>query len=85
MLMKKSHTVLSIIFLPCVYDNALHLFFFSLQEQITQIKSDLLSVVNKEVQTLKETISKLEEENLELKLENEKLRNLVEFRNSTST
>ena len=60
-------------------------FFFSLQEQITQIKSDLLSVVNKEVQTLKETISKLEEENLELKLENEKLRNLVEFRNSTST
>lgn len=58
---------------------------FSLQEQITQIKSDLLSVVNKEVQTLKETISKLEEENLELRLENEKLRNLVEFRNSTST
>lgn len=62
-----------------------YIFSFSLQEQITQIKSDLLSVVNKEVQTLKETISKLEEENLELRLENEKLRNLVEFRNSTST
>lgn len=57
----------------------------SAMEQITQIKSDLLSVVNKEVQTLKETISKLTEENLELKLENEKLRNLVEFKNSTST
>lgn len=52
-------------------------------EQITQIKSDLLSVVNKEVQTLKETISKLTEENLELRLENEKLRTLVqESRNS---
>lgn len=62
-----------------------YIFSFSLQEQITQIKSDLLSVVNKEVQTLKETISKLEEENLELRLENEKLRNLVDFRNSTST
>ena len=49
----------------------------SLQEQITQIKSDLLSVVNKEVQTLKETISKLTEENQELKQENEKLRNMV--------
>lgn len=70
--------------MSCKYDNGLH-FSFSLQEQITQIKSDLLSVVNKEVQTLKETISKLEEENLELKLENEKLRNLVEFRNSSST
>ena len=62
-----------------------YIFSFSLQEQITQIKSDLLRVVNKEVQTLKETISKLEEENLELRLENEKLRNLVDFRNSTST
>lgn len=57
----------------------------SLQEQITQIKSDLLTVVNKEVQTLKETIAKLTEENHELKLENEKLRNLVEFKGSTST
>lgn len=52
-------------------------------EQITQIKSDLLSVVNKEVQTLKETISKLTEENQELKLENEKLRTLMESKNST--
>ncbi|XP_068734943.1 uncharacterized protein [Montipora capricornis] len=52
-------------------------------EQITQIKSDLLSVVNKEVQTLKETISKLTEENLELRLENEKLRTLVERKSST--
>jgi len=52
-------------------------------EQITQIKSDLLNVVNKEVQTLKETISKLTEENLELKLENEKLRTLVERKGST--
>lgn len=55
----------------------------SLQEQITQIKSDLLSVVNKEVQTLKETISKLTEENQELKQENEKLRTLVESKHST--
>lgn len=57
---------------------------FTWQEQITQIKSDLLSVVNKEVQTLKETISKLTEENQELKQENEKLRNLVVNR-KTST
>ena len=56
---------------------------FPFQEQITQIKSDLLSVVNKEVQTLKETISKLTEENQELKLENEKLRTLMESKNST--
>lgn len=56
----------------------------SAMEQITQIKSDLLSVVNKEVQTLKETISKLTEENQELKQENEKLRNLVVNR-KTST
>lgn len=56
----------------------------SAMEQITQIKSDLLSVVNKEVQTLKETISKLTEENQELKLENEKLRNLYVNR-KTST
>ena len=40
--------------------------------------------MNKEVQTLKETISKLTEENQELKQENEKLRNLVVNR-KTST
>lgn len=59
-------------------------FSISVQEQITQIKSDLLTVVNKEVQTLKETIAKLTEENQELKIENEKLRNLVDLKNPSS-
>ena len=49
-----------------------------LQDQITQIKSALLTVVHEEVQTLKDTITKLKEENQDLKQENEKLRQLVD-------
>ncbi|EDO37945.1 predicted protein [Nematostella vectensis] len=47
-------------------------------DQITQIKSALLTVVHEEVQTLKDTISKLKEENEELKVENEMLKQKVE-------
>lgn len=58
------------------------MFCFFLQNQITQIKSDLLTVVNKEVQTLKKTITKLQEENEVLKHENQRLR---ETANANST
>ena len=58
------------------------MFCFFLQNQITQIKSDLLTVVNKEVQTLKKTITKLQEENEVLKHENQRLR---ETANAKST
>lgn len=55
------------------------LVYFLFQDQITQIKSALLTVVHEEVQTLKDTITKLKEENQGLKQENEKLRQLVDY------
>ncbi|XP_031566593.1 uncharacterized protein LOC116301646 [Actinia tenebrosa] len=52
-------------------------------DQITQIKSALLTVVHEEVQTLKDTITKLKEENQDLKQENEKLKQLIDTTQTT--